>query len=155
MLVHLSPDIVPVGSVVAGVQGCVPFTISVRGCTTANLVGVCPNHLGIVSYVCSKFKRLNLVSTEESHFVVPVCDCLFPVVLSDLQALFVNIQVLPHAEPFYPSTIRAVVGKLTLVCMSLRDSCQLIVPFQYPHVGCWGLRSRCTPRLLSTSNLSA
>jgi len=63
----------------------------------------------------AELERLDMISAEQGHFLVPVSDSRLPVVIWLPQALFVDVEVLSDAEPAHPPTVGAVVGKLALV----------------------------------------
>ena len=86
----------------------------------------------------AELEGLNRRSAEESDLLVPVPDPGLPVIVRFPQALgvgwhgglhlLVDVEVLSHTKPLHLAALRAVVGKLTLVCVGLGNHCQLRVP---------------------------
>jgi len=91
LLVHGSSDKVPVGSIVAGVQGGEPLAVLVRGRPAPNLVGIGPDVLGVVARLRSKLEWFNPFVAEIHDFVIPVCHSLVPVSFRQAKALLVDV----------------------------------------------------------------
>jgi len=46
-----------------------------------------------------KTERFHVLVPEESNLIIPVGDSFDPVIVSSLQSLFVDVEVLSHAKP--------------------------------------------------------
>ena len=80
LFVHLASYEVSPRPVVAGVKSGIPTSIFVRGSSTSNLVSVRPNQSCVVTSGTAELERLDVLLAEESHLLIPVCDCLVPII---------------------------------------------------------------------------
>ena len=100
LFVHLSPDVVAAGSVVASVEFGKPLSLPVLVQAAAHLVGVVPDHGGVVPDVSAKLEGLDPLVGEELYLIVPVGDGAGPVRGGRALCLLVVVQVLTDAETF-------------------------------------------------------
>ena len=97
--VHLASDKVPVGPVVAGVEGGEPLPGPVAGGSAAHLVRVRPDGLGEVAGGAAELEGLHVVGVEELHLVVPVRHSLVPVILRPALGLLEDVEILANTKP--------------------------------------------------------
>ena len=97
--VHLSPDEVPVRSVVAGVEGGEPLALPVAGRPAPDLVRVSPDQLRVVTGRGAELEGLDVLVGEDLHLVIPVRHGLLPVIVRPPLGLLVDVEILSNSKP--------------------------------------------------------
>lgn len=121
--VHFSSNIVTCWTVVTSVKLGKPLAINELGHTAAHLVGVGPDHGGVVPDVGAEPKGLYSIPGEELDLVVPVRDAPGPVGSGTLSALLINVEVLADQKSGNFSTSATIMRENALICVPLRHQC--------------------------------
>ena len=81
LFVHLAINKVPIGSIVAGVQGGKPPTILVRRRPTPNFISASPHQCCVVTGGAAEPERLDVLVAEQGDLLVPVGHGFVPVII--------------------------------------------------------------------------